>query len=581
MGFSDSLNNFLDQIQSKAKTIAINISAKSEIEILELDNKTFQINNYSNIPISYNAFTKEIENFAQLENQLRAVFGELGISPKSSKAYVSIPTVVIDHAVLFSSIKEGDASNIKTALTAELEKNYIFKKYDAASSYYEIETNDAASDQFVVCYTGIREDQFAQIKSILEDELGLTLLAIDSSFSSLINGVITTGKIDQKFIEEKANWTILNITSNSYMLFYMRGHERVSVDEEPLAVKSFSEEEVYQVIMSSFELVMNNYPSAAYVVVSQSDDVSAEYLSSLINTQAKVTYIDDNKNRKQLVEVGFNVTQSKKTRISLEAVGIANWAKNDGFKFNFVDVAVAIDNTVEAIYFGDREITPKEVLKISVVICSIFIIISALVFFILIPINNSNDRRNAELEDEIRELQRRLDRDNNKIKAGISEKQFLHDKYYRNKEMLKSYGAVGRSIPEMLWIEEFELAEDSKVFLKGRSYRMDDILSFYDNLSTNASFPNLTINQLEISTNELSNRLVPDDADEDTKNEITYFFTIGDSVAPANPKASIIPAVPTETEQQQPTVDAEGNPLPPGPALPPPPPSGTPKKDVE
>ncbi len=578
MGFSDSLNNFLDQIQSKAKTIAINISAKSEIEILELD-KNFMITNYSSIPISYNAFTKEIENFAQLENQLRAVFGELGISPKSSKAYVSIPTVVIDHAVLFSSIKEGDASNIKTALTAELEKNYIFKKYDAASSYYEIES-EAASDQFVVCYTGIREDQFAQIKNILEDELGLTLLAIDSSFSSLINGVITTGKIDLKYIEEKANWTILNITSNSYMLFYMRGHELVSVYEEPLAVKSFSEEEVYQVIISSFELVMNNYPSAAYVVVSQSDDVSAEYLSSLITTNAKVTYIDDNKNRKQLVEVGLNVTQSKKVRISLEAVGISNWAKNEGFKFNFVDVAVAIDNTVEAIYFGDKEITPKEVLKYSIVICLLFVIITGGIYLLFIPLNNSNDRRNEQLDEEIRELQRRLDRDNNRVDTGISEKQFLQDKYTRNKEMIKAYGAIGRSIPEMLWIEEFQLAENSKVFLKGRSYRMDDILSFYDNLSTNATFPNLTINQLEISQNELSNRLVPDDADDETKNEITYFFTIGDSVAPMDPKTSIIPVAAPEAEQG-PAVDINGNPLPPGPALPAPPPPGTPKKDVE
>lgn len=579
MGFSDSLNNFLDQIQSKAKTIAINISAKSEIEIMELD-KNFMITNYSSIPISYNAFTKEIENFAQLENQLRAVFGELGISPKSSKAYVSIPTVVIDHAVLFSSIKEGDASNIKTALTAELEKNYIFKKYDAASSYYEIESDAAsASDQFVVCYTGIREDQFAQIKNILEDELGLTLLAIDSSFSSLINGVITTGKIDLKYLEEKANWSILNITSNSYMLFYMSGHELVSVYEEPLAVKSFSEEEVYQVIMSSFELIMNNYPSSAYVVVSQSDDVSAEYLSSLINTRAKVTYIDDNKNRKQLVEVGLNVTQSKKVRISLEAVGISTWAKNEGFKFNFVDVAVAIDNTVDSIYWGDKEITPKDVLNFIIIICSIFILITAGIYGILFPLSNANAKRNEQLENEIRELQRRLDRDNNKVSNGISEKQFLLDKYTYNKEMLKSYGAVGRSIPEMLWIEEFQLAENSKVFLKGRSYRMDDILSFYDNLSTNANFPNLTINQLEISQNELSNRLVPEDADEEKRNEITYFFTIGDNIAPFNPKASIIPAAPTEEEK--PTVDSNGNPLPPGPALPAPPPPSTPKKDVE
>ena len=75
----------------------------------------------------------------------------------------------------------------------------------------------------------------------------------------------------------------------------MKGRQLVSIYEEPLAVKSFTEEEVYQVITNSLDLVLDKYPASQMVFVSQSDEVSAEYLASVVNTDSTKSYIEDNK----------------------------------------------------------------------------------------------------------------------------------------------------------------------------------------------------------------------------------------------------------------------------------------------
>ena len=92
------LNELLDKIKSKTATVAINISSRSILEVMELD-KNGMIINYACIPIQYNAFTKELENINDFESALKRAFSELNLS-MSSKTYVSIPTFIIENSVL-------------------------------------------------------------------------------------------------------------------------------------------------------------------------------------------------------------------------------------------------------------------------------------------------------------------------------------------------------------------------------------------------------------------------------------------------------------------------------------------------
>lgn len=516
------INEILDKLKSKSSTVAINVSSKSILEVVEFD-KSGLIINYASVPIQYNAFTKELENINDFESAIKRAFSEINLG-LSSKVYVSLPTFIIDHETL-PDIEEAEA--IKTMLVSSVEKNYIFKKYDPAISFYKLPEEETTPGNVKICYTALRADEYAKMKSVFED-IGLKVVAIDSSFSSLINGVIVSQKVNPSIIEANDNWNIINITSNSFSIFSMKGKTLIGVYEEPLAVKSFTEEEVYQVITNSLDLVLGNYPAKQVVVVSQSDDVSAEYLASVLNVDCPKTYIEDNKYRKQIIEYGLNITQSNKVRVSLEAIGIANWAFNqDGFKFDFLDAPLAVDTTVESIFVPiggrDIELTPEVIKKIVISFGIVLMIFLGLIFVSLISIYNAKEKEQVELVSKIQKIENEL---NLQPQAtGMSQAEFLQKSYTNNLNYKKSYSAIAREIPEMLWIEEFHMAEDSKLYLAGRSYRMDDVLNYYDSLNKLGKFPNLKISVLKISNTPISELLLNNDSD--MVEETTYEFALG------------------------------------------------------
>ncbi len=561
------LNELLDKIKSKTATVAINISSRSILEVMELD-KNGMIINYACIPIQYNAFTKELENINDFESALKRAFSELNLS-MSSKTYVSIPTFIIENSTLPDPGAAEREENIKTMLMSLVEKNYIFKKYTPSISYYKLPEEESTSGQIDVSYTALRADEFAKIKDVFEN-LGIKVVAIDSSYSSLINGVIATHKINSDIINANEKWNIINITSNSFTIFAMKGKNLVNVYEEPIAVKSFSEEEVYQFISNSIDLVIDNYLAKQVVIVSQSDDVSAEYLTSILKIDCPKAFIEDNKYRKQLVEVGLNITQSNKIRISLEAVGISNWYKNeDGFKFDFLDAPMVVDTTVESIFVQiggkDVELTPDIIKKIALAIGFVVIITLTLIYVGLSSWYNAQEREQNELASKIQKLENEL---NLKPQAtGMSEAEFLQKSYTNNLNYKKSYSAIAREIPDMLWIEEFQLAEDSKLYLAGRSYKMDDVLNYYDSLNKIGKFPNLRISVLKISNTPISELLL--NKDSDMTEETTYEFALGQ-------KFFVDPTVIVETKP----TEGDGNvTLPPGETLPPAPAPNLPKQD--
>ena len=118
------INEFFDKIRSKTTTVAINISSRSVLEVMEID-KNGTIVNYTNIPIQYNPLTKELENLSDFESGIKRAFSELGLG-YSSKVYVSIPTFIIENEEL---PKVEDKESTKMMLVSSVEKNYIFKKY--------------------------------------------------------------------------------------------------------------------------------------------------------------------------------------------------------------------------------------------------------------------------------------------------------------------------------------------------------------------------------------------------------------------------------------------------------------------
>ena len=78
--------NILGKIQTKSSTVAINISAKSVMEVMEID-KNGIINSYANVPIQYNNFTKELENVYDFQSALKQAFSDLKLRQGRSNGF--------------------------------------------------------------------------------------------------------------------------------------------------------------------------------------------------------------------------------------------------------------------------------------------------------------------------------------------------------------------------------------------------------------------------------------------------------------------------------------------------------------
>ena len=94
--------------------------------------------------------------------------------------------------------------------------------------------------------------------------------------------------------------------------------------EEPIAIKSYEGDEIYNVITSSAQITLMSYPANYLVILSDTNSVSAEVLAKNLNVDCTVDYIENNKfKRKEFLPVSLDVLPDNILKISLQAIGVA------------------------------------------------------------------------------------------------------------------------------------------------------------------------------------------------------------------------------------------------------------------
>ncbi|MFA6989556.1 MAG: hypothetical protein WC197_05760 [Candidatus Gastranaerophilaceae bacterium] len=485
---------FLDSLKAKKKaTIGISISSKSILEIAEFDFGQKKILKYTNVTVNYNTSTRQFDDINELESSIKNAFEELGLS-LNSNVFLSLPTTLINHQTLPNIL---DEESIRMAISSEVEKNYVFKKYEPQVSYVKISENADNETSFIV-FTAFQAELIQQLKSLFE-KIGLNLLAIDTSYASLIRGITESGIIDQNIMEE-SNWNLLLINTNSYVIFSMIGDKLFEVYEDPIAIKSFSEDEIYPAITSSASSSLVNYPSEHLVIISESDDVSAEILSNYLNFSATKSYIECNRyTQKPIVEYDLTVLPTKAPMISPEIVGICCWSQSSSLlKFNFNEAGALKEYIAQSIIIAGHEIeiTPKLLQNIAIGFIAFSLILISALWYISESIISIQTRAIQEISSKISELQTSLDA--NKV-GHIIPSAVIDEIYNNNKNVITSYDSLAIDIPEKLWIEEFEVYSDLSTYIKGKALKMDDILGYYESLQKLGKFKDFKITSLKIA----------------------------------------------------------------------------------
>lgn len=505
------IKDFLSKLGANTKiTVGVSVSPGIGLEMIEVDRTTKMVNKYGCKPLEYNYSTREITDYAQFQMALSDLFDDLHI-PKKSNIILNMPNIhfgIINLPLLLTD----DA--ITNAIISEVEQSYIFKRQEPVVSWQEINSN-VDTENRSLAYTAIQQTALDGITSACQ-EIGCTLIGVENSYASLLKALHFTD-ITKDQMKENITWNLMIVGQNSYSIFSLSGKKIIEYYEEPLALKSFVDDEIYNAITTSAQLTLAGLPANYLYVVSETDLVSAEVLSMKISFEGSVKFLECNKyTQNELLPVNLNILPNLALKISPESIGTAVYQfSNFPLKFNLTgekDVASAdmFEEGFPRINVGNMEVelTPDFIKKIALIIGG-SIIIPALIIAIVLTkfVGGEQDKLNA-IKTKIEQTKQEISKYSNANAAGAFDLNSTMSKIVtQNRTKLFYYSALGVSIPNKLWVTYYMTNESNGIDIKGKASDVESIYVFYKNLKQLVNNSDVKLYKLEMASDSIDDMI--------------------------------------------------------------------------
>lgn len=477
---------------SSISSVGISVSTSNMIEMISIDKSKRTITKYACTELKYNNAIREIINYEDFVTAVQELFKELNINPKNCNVVLNIPNVHFAFTSLPLILPEEQTA---TAIASEVEESYLFKRHEPVISWNTININKETEKRYIV-YGAVQENAIQNLKDIFED-LGAKLVAIETSNSSMIKGIVYSLVLEEEFAKNETT-NILLIGSNSYSIFCMQGKKLVDYFEEPLAIKSFSSDEVYDAISSAAGSALENYPSKNLLVVSETNDVSAEILCHKIQFEGNLKYLDRNMYAdKSFMELSASILPKYSPMISLEAVGAAAYSfETFPIRFNFLSSDMELSSTIIFTFMGnDYEIERKSITNIGLIVGVVVLCILLLISFIISMLDKKMVSEINSMQDEFSECQRQINSTNiggdanniYNVSRTITEE---------NEKQIAVIFGLGTEIPEDVYLTSFYSNSNAEVRIEGNSNSSESIYEFIKGLKT--KYPDIKISKLQL-----------------------------------------------------------------------------------
>lgn len=540
------INDLLAQLGAGSKEVVyLSVTPGVGLELIQVDPVIKSVKTYGHKPLEYSDSMREISNYDDFKTTLEELFSELNISPKCN-IVLNLPMVhfgKVDLPLLLND--EG----VTEAVISEVEQAYIFKRCEPVVSWFD-GSSSSASDTRTIFYSAVQKPAVDKIKEILT-ELGATLSGVEISLVSALRALSFAGLTEAQ-MQEGTPWNLMIVNATGYNLVAMSGKNIVDYYEEPLALKTYELDEIYEAISASVQIAMMNFPTNYLYIVSETDLVSAEHLTSKLQFEGKIDFLENNSFRKrEILPVSLNILPDQVMKISLESVGIAvsksyNYPIKLDFSENKVSEFSSGSEETLSFHFNDKEIVLTETVlkKMSFVVAGL-LIIPALVAMLTLPVV---EKKNQAKLDEINSKIKNIDAEIKKLTEQASAsgsfvvKTEIENviKYNRNK--LISYSALGESVPADLWITYFMVKETGKIDIKGVSENVEDIYIFFKNMKDYLVDSQLRLHKLEMTSSSIDDAVV-------SNGPTTYEFEITNMTeGEINPSAAKSSTAKTEDE---------------------------------
>lgn len=478
--------------------VGVSVSSNNIVEMTCVDKITRSITKYAVRELKYNSAIREIIDYEEFSTALHDLFKELDLNPKMCNVTLTMPNVHFGFISLPLILPDDQ---ISTAIASEVEQLYLFKRHEPVISWNTVEQNKD-SDKHYIVYTAIQEMVIGNIKDLFED-LGAKLVAIENSYSSIFKG-IQYSRIIENEIATHTPINVLLISSNNYAIFCLSGNKVLDYFEEPLAIKSFTNEEVYLAISSAASNALSNYPSRNLLLISETDEVSAELLADKLSFEGEVKYLDCNKfSEKPFIDVNFNVLQNYVPMISLESVGSATYNYEAyPIKFNFLSTSSGevIAQSLTINMFGKEiEVDRKAILTIFGTVIGVLLIIFIAIGLTVNFLNNKIKHEIDSLSKEQQTLEAKIKESNLEIDAGdiYSVTQQISAE---NKKSIALFNSISVEIPKEVWLDSYYTDSDGGVYITGKATSSEYIYPFFKSLK--AINTDLFLSKLELASSD-------------------------------------------------------------------------------
>lgn len=508
------LNQLLSQLGANTKiTVGVAMSPGIGLEMIEINPKTKTIEKYACKPLDYDYSKREIADYDQFREVLISLFDDLKINRKSN-IVLTLPSV---HYGLISLPTALGDEGVTSALVSEVEQaSYIFKRQDPVISWTDAYPA-GDKDNREILYGAIQQAAIDEINAACV-EIGCTLVAIETAQNSLLK-TLEFNNLADEHMAPNTTWNLMVINPNSYSMITLNGKSVIEYREEPLALRSFVGDEIYEAIISSAQLTLQTIPSNYLYIVSETDMVSAEVLSMKIPFDGNIKFLESNQYvQNPLMQASYNILPNQVLKITPEAIGSGIYLISQfPFKFNLLgkgnEELAVLQEVAPKIRVGNTEIelTSAFVKKIAAIAALILLVPTGILFAIMNQLNTQNQEKlnsiNQQLEADKAELANFEDIDK---KDTFDSKLEINNIQSINRTKLIYYTAIGTNIPPNTWLIYLRIFGDKKIDIIGRSTNVENVYTFYKNMKMSVIDSDLRLNRLEMSADSVGNLVVED-----------------------------------------------------------------------
>ena len=490
------MSGLVENLGFKKKThVGVSLSANNFIELVCVDDKSKSVVKYASGNIKYNNAIREIIDYDEFTEVLEGLFEEAGLEPSECAVTLNIPNV---HFGITTMDNESEEPFIVENLQSEIEDLYIFKRNEPEIRHCNFDSKKGRGQKNVL-FSAVQLQVIGKLIEIF-DSLQCELVRIDTSYSSLLKAIQFCDRFN-RYVQKEEKTAILLITANSCSTFYLEGNIVNDLFEEPLAVKSFSSEEVYSTISKIASNTISKNNPQSLLIISETDEVNSELLASRLEFSGEIDCINKNLNTNdQFIEIsgiGSDIDANMISYMTIEAVGAAASNFDDyPLDLNFLPDDRIGKNIVEV---GPYEIELKN-LAIACVLAGIIVglLIGLGGKLIFGSLTNSLSEDASSSKRKVKVFKERISKSEKSKDKSIFPvlKQIIDN----NTSIVNTYNALSTSIPDEVYIKKFVTTSEGGIGIIGEAETSEQVSAFLKGLKETKG--DLSLMKISLNTPE-------------------------------------------------------------------------------